>query len=176
MMRENVPLIVVAVAAVAIGLIFTFAAEIVEREPTPRETAARLASACEEELKHRLLSPSSYRRIEISSVETTPATFNEFRGRFDPIRIAADEAMIAGDEKLRELEVLMRDIFERERPVRVGIWLRYESYNAFGVMVQGATNCTRVLSAISGIDAPQSAAAPIYLDGKSNMEWAMSRR
>ena len=117
--------------------------------------------ACEEALKDRLRSPSSYKRIEITR----------------------DDKILTRDEFLVELQAtkggqatlpLRLQSFDegRIKPTLLRAYMEYDAPNAFGVMIRGLSVCEKLTD-----DGSEANIIPqlVRIDGKTHTRWLLEQ-
>lgn len=142
--------------------------------PAPREV---FLSVCEAALSERLVAPSTYARLEAGKIVRRPASYAEARGLFSA---SAEDRHLkyleSGDDRVRALEVDLREIYERNQPDLAEVVIRYEAQNALGVPLQATAICAQLLDRGAPLDAPRNAFDNTFIDGQTNLEWAFKRR
>lgn len=140
------------------------------------DNKASFRADCEEVLKERLKSPSSYRFISMADPVIKAATEDEFFGWQNPKKKADDQASLtrSTDPVRRELHEERRAIFASSSMQMVSAVLRYEAANSFGAMLAGTVECSSISS---DPDRPYDGVTPtsIRVDGYRQLEWTASQ-
>ena len=76
------------------------------------------AQGCEAVLKDRLVSPSSYRRIEISEIIRSDGDLNDFLEMTTPDRIKKRAEMVASDPEYAKLAERQKEIYGMGKPLQ----------------------------------------------------------
>ncbi|NTA79552.1 hypothetical protein G6L13_03515 [Agrobacterium tumefaciens] len=118
-----------------------------------------LYRTCEDAFKERLKSPSSYKRISVSSEKNS-----------------ADEIAFFLSRDIREEG--RRDIYRKawalSKPsfIRHHVTFTYDAKNTFGAELRGRFECEYYSDKETAADA---ASYDVVVDGKTNLEWLASR-
>lgn len=139
-------------------------------QPTQEEL---LTQACEKILVERLVSPSSYVRIEVVGWRREPADRNEYL-RLDDPEIAARVAKLAASDPAYALNrKRQEEIFDSVPRDRVSGVLRYEAANSFGASMQSASLCAIFLP--TGDPLEIRPLSDIRVDNMTALDWATER-
>lgn len=111
----------------------------------------KMVQICEELIKDRLRSPSTYRRVEVTQ-------FSE--------AVSAERAH-ALDPKMTRTEVIAIND-GRAKPTNFQVFIKYEAANAFGTPISGLSLCEYY--SVFGSDKYANAFS-VKIDGKTSTEW-----
>lgn len=121
---------------------------------------AGMTTSCEEAIKKRLRSPSSYKRIELTRSERF-LTEEEYKARLDREN---------SSDILKEMD--MTSFRTKEiSPKEISLFVEYDAPNGFGVPIRGHSECTY----ISERGADPDSYLYVSVDGKTNTEWLMQQ-
>jgi hypothetical protein len=130
------------------------------RQAAPDPTAIFLAS-CEAALADSLVSPSSYRRLDVTGPHLTPLTLDWYRAR--NAHLSAYEQ---GTERERNLAADLVAMTERQiaqgHQVATAV-IRYEAMNRLGVSLAGRALCETVTPS-SGLPANPATPTEIWVN------------
>lgn len=101
-----------------------------------------MREVCEDAIKERLKSPSSYRELSISEVTRRPATLDEYLGIHSEKQRQSRAKLMREDYKYRDLAKSMEDSFSTMRLDYVEIFVTYEASNSYGAMIKGIAKCS----------------------------------
>ncbi|WCA60301.1 hypothetical protein G6M16_007230 [Agrobacterium tumefaciens] len=118
----------------------------------------KLVTVCEDVLKERLRSPSTYKRIEVTDAEDKILSRDEYlmRMRDDGVSSA-------------EMQANLRSFDDgRDKPTIFRRFISYDASNAYGVPVRGTTECEYLSS--RGDESSVSKFS-VRVNGKTGTEW-----
>ncbi|MBB3381801.1 MULTISPECIES: hypothetical protein [unclassified Rhizobium] len=118
---------------------------------------AKIVTICEAALKQRLLSPTDYKRVEISRSEKI-LNGAEYLASLQDLKLSA--AIIQRD---------MRDFDAgKVKPVQINIFIKYDTPNSFGVPIRSSVDCEDI--SLAG-DGSGSSKFSVKINGKTETEW-----
>lgn len=126
--------------------------------------------ACEEVLKKRLASPSSYKRIEATEILRSPGNVDDYLEITNPTYAAIREETLAKDENAREAAAARLDYFMAADPERIAVVITYDASNSFGAVLRGKTECSDYVAKGRDWDKSTSFSGP-RINGITNMSW-----
>ncbi|MBW8320039.1 MAG: hypothetical protein K0M49_12790 [Arenimonas sp.] len=123
---------------------------------------SELVVACEETLKKRLRSPSSYERIELTSRSTELNTRDEVKAK-----------LIAHGHDGALLEAQLRDFDSgTAKPTEFSLLIEYDAPNAYGTMLRDVSKC-EYFSMSGRVD--RASWFNVKVDGQTDIEWFTER-
>lgn len=121
---------------------------------------SNLVTACEKVLKQRLLSPSGYRRVEVSQLSDKVMTREEYGNYLNKT------------EKDANARTLYMRLFDELKPTIFSLIIRYDAPNAYGTLIRGISACDYF---DRNGDASTAAYYSVEVDGKSSSDWSHDR-
>ncbi|MGK9264666.1 hypothetical protein KXS15_27565 [Sinorhizobium meliloti] len=110
----------------------------------PSKTVSPEAAACEAALVQRLVSPASYKRVDISETGTAMTIEQYVDMRLLEIRdrnLATPDLAIPQRAALREEEARMKAAAGSQTPTIVQIRITFDSQNRMGALIRGTETC-----------------------------------
>ncbi|MDC7742840.1 hypothetical protein [Rhizobium binxianense] len=121
---------------------------------------SNLVTACEKVLKQRLLSPSGYRRVEVSQLSDKVMTREEYGNYLNKT------------EKDANARTLYMRLFDELKPTIFSLIITYDAPNAYGTLIRGMSSCDYF---DRNGDASTAAYYSVEVDGKSSSDWSHDR-
>lgn len=132
----------------------------------------RFLAACEDTLKKRLRSPSSYLLLDANHYTSRDVSFDEYMGwDLAPEQKRRREAFAAKDDSAKETLDLQRGIYDRSDKTLSSVLIRYEAANGFGASIANTAVCkTDRKGEFRDLDATW-----VRVNGSTNLEWTTER-
>jgi hypothetical protein len=130
-------------------------------------------AACEDAMKDRLRSPSTYNRLSVSDMRRRPATLLEYMEVESPAALAAKAQMLASDEFLLGIFQRKQQDFEKAGMDILSIEVEHEAANGFGTPIRGWFVCSVFRN--PGEPLGDTAAPLVMINGQTNLGWSIDR-
>lgn len=130
---------------------------------------SKMTTACEEVIKQRLVSPSSYKRIKMWE-EQRAVPLDEYEAsELAAIQAIAASAPERAQTRKNYLVINLRAMREKgTTPIEFTKLIGYDAANSFGALLRKASRCTFFSESA---DESQAATYNVVVDGKTEDQW-----
>lgn len=129
---------------------------------------AKFIAACEDTIKDRLRSPSTYQRVSVSELRRSTATLDQYMGDTVPELRDFARDMEQSDPNYAKARDQLRRIFEAVPHDFIAVSIGYDAQNGFGVPIRSVVECSDTIQA--GSDGGPMMLEPA-IDGYTTMAW-----
>lgn len=136
-----------------------------------RTDEAILIASCEETLKDRLKSPSSYKRIRTTTIRRSLATLDDYLYADNPDRKRREEEQAAKDSRLAGGIKMRKEIFAAVPQEKLSLSIEYDAANSYGTPIRGFSECAAFVD--QGTSLRGRSFVNARVDGATSLEWAM---
>lgn len=164
-MKAGILASVIGVAVAAAAGIYVFADQLA---PTASDV---LLDACDEVLKARLKSPTSYVRMSNTDLGIGPATLDDYMGVMTEQERRLNDMIAAQDPAYKKAQESQRELYQARPPLKHAMLIVYDAANSYGTPIRGSAECSAIL--VEGADAATAKYLDARIDGYSALDWSV---